>query len=182
VRRKYASWKWIRLRKEIRDNPLIVSRKEDWEQRPAASPLHDKVAVKSRRIPCRLFITARVLMHGLCGAPCTLALVYIISTVPVSDGAGTIPKVNEDLCRGWLRKEPVADRRLIPRDVGHRFREGSKKWPASGRNQWPRSVGMGGRLASESVASLGRNTQARSTQYSRRNLSPISVSRMQRLL
>jgi len=48
---------------------------------------------------------------------------------------------------------------VIPRDVGHRFREDSEKWPTSGRNQWPRSVGMGGRLASESVAGLGRNTQ-----------------------
>ncbi len=46
----------------------------------------------------------------------------------------------------------------IPRDVGHRFRERSKKWPDSPRNQWPRSVGTGGRLASESVAGLGRNT------------------------
>ncbi|WHZ24234.1 MAG: hypothetical protein OJF47_003346 [Nitrospira sp.] len=50
------------------------------------------------------------------------------------NGAGTIPKVNEDLCRGRLRKEPAADRRLIPRDVGHRFREGSKKWPTPSRN------------------------------------------------
>lgn len=47
---------------------------------------------------------------------------------------------------------------LIPTDVGHQFRGGSKKWPASGRNQWPRSTGMGGRLASESVAGLGRNS------------------------
>jgi len=38
--------------------------------------------------------------------------------------------VNEDLYRGRLRKEPVADRRLIPRDVAHRFREDSEKGPA----------------------------------------------------
>lgn len=48
---------------------------------------------------------------------------------------------------------------VIPRDVGHRFREDSKQWPASPRNQWPRSVRTGGRLALESVAGLGRNTQ-----------------------
>ncbi|MEK9142566.1 MAG: hypothetical protein AAB308_16035, partial [Nitrospirota bacterium] len=57
----------------------------------------------------------------------------------------TIPKVEEDLCRDWLRNDRMADRHPLFRGMSATDSEETRK---------------SGRVPSESLAGSGRNTQS----------------------